>query len=295
MCRLLTSDAECAIRAESIAQLAPEARNLALPNLDVSVVLRQKRTAGGRTVAYDRDVFVRPESPLKRLPKQLDHVQSSYLVGLSVSADSIAFLYCQLHETLKRRSNLPNEDTSVSEAEAEPPDLTTPLVTASWALVDSMNRFRLLLDAMPRLKKSDWSELQVLLRTLKPVVKLRNPMQHLESELRKRAETESFTAVWGSLAWCRFANDGQVLTLAALPGPISQEGITIPMVNPVGREFRSEIDLITLHAYDQAVDLSLIYYAVVDFFPDFERSLDVALDEASEDDEPITLNLRRPT
>lgn len=146
-------------------------------------------------------------------------------------------------------------DTPATES-VDPTDLYVAAFFNAWGIVDSANRLRRLLDSFPGLKKT--AEFQVLIRRLRPVEALRNPIQHLDSEFVKAGE--DFELVWGSLSWCRVRGvDPFEATLYLLAPGMSDRDVTErPLVNPLGRHVPPGVSQVQLTAYGTTLNLDAI-------------------------------------
>ena len=139
-------------------------------------------------------------------------------------------------------------------------------------MVDAANRLRVLLDNMPGLQKST-PEYQVFIRRLRQFKDLRDPIQHLDSELRRRAVDDGPTYVWGALAWAVLDHDLEgASTYMLIPGSV-QSGPSPHLVNPAGQKFSAILDHIELAAYDSRVSLSRLVETVTEWTARVEEQL----------------------
>jgi len=144
---------------------------------------------------------------------------------------------------------------SVTGDDDRPPYLHTAAAMHAWSMVEAANRLRVLVDNMPGLQKST-PEYQVFIRRLRQFKDLRDPIQHLDTELKRRAVDDGPTYVWGALAWALLDDDLEgASTFMLIPGSL-QTGQTPHFVNPAGQEFVAQLDHVELAAYDSRVSLS---------------------------------------
>lgn len=206
------------------------------------------------------------DSPFYRLPYALDPTQAAFLVGVRFCVETIALSYVQLIEDLNEISN--HCDCGGG------PD-SKPIVRAVahvWSIVDSVHRLCGLLDAMPGVQKRDIF-FKKLLRRMRDFTKLRNPIQHLSSQIQSDVRDQRAVPIWGTLAWVRLAQHADEFTSYVLyPGSI-QSVKGIPAVNPGGREFHGPLDLIQLHGYDVTVRIGETVRLIEEFVSITEHNL----------------------
>lgn len=218
-------------------------------------------------------MLIGPDSPLRKLPVNLDKRQALYLGGIRHSIEIIDLCYRQLLGVLQHIGSAHDR------GEDRDPDAEAAAVMTAWSMVDAANRLRVLLGTMPRLKKSEPKH-QVLLRRLATFEELRNPIQHLNTELTKRSQSHDATLVWGALAWVHLDDDLKgCRTLVLIPGT-AHHGTRVGLVNPGGKEFRHQIDQVELEAYDSRVSLSGLFSAVAAWTADFRDVMDSQFDGA---------------
>ena len=204
------------------------------------------------------------QSPLRRLPTNLNARQRLFLDGIRYSIEGVGMAYYRLQENLLRLSTSPPDDRPHSEF----PET----VMLSWAIVDNVNRLRVLVEHMPKTKRTP--VLRVFLSKLEPFEDLRNPIQHLNQQLRdvKDDDDAGRMPLWGSLSWCYVPSGTSIKAFALVAGSLARyEGL--PVFNPADKEFRSNIDHIELAAFGHQVSLSRTAYAIVDYAERLETNL----------------------
>jgi hypothetical protein len=101
------------------------------------------------------------------LPEALDRRQVLFFDALAISMQMTERGYSWLQDSLKRHT--------VGDAED---DVTGNILMAAWSVVDTLNRVRVLVRAMPGLKQSA-PAVQVFLREIEEIERLRNAIQHV--------------------------------------------------------------------------------------------------------------------
>jgi hypothetical protein len=214
--------------------------------------------------AVASSVLLEPTSPLRNLSAGLNTRQRLYLDGIRYSIENADFAWELLTDALFA---LPDAEPDTEEMHR----LFPQAVHASWSLVDSFNRLRVLLDSFPGLKKNAPAH-QIMFRALQPFEDLRNPIQHLDSELRAVHSGEGL-AVWGSLAWLRFdPNDLQRCQSCVLVAG-SVQNVEHGFVNPAGKPIHSVVDHVEMTAFGVTVLLSDTERKLRSFVRTFEEML----------------------
>jgi hypothetical protein len=212
-----------------------------------------------------------PDSPLRKLPANLDMSQKLSFNGISYSVEMIELAYFRLRETL---FNLTQNQQQFTESH----DLVVSALFDAWSIIDSIHRLRSLLLQTRNLKQKS-PGVQLFLRRTENVIQLRNTFQHLDQQI-KNYQRHQLT-VWGSLSWFVISDDrksGKMCTL--IPGTLfAKDGH--PLVNPAGKEILPPVDLITLTAAgcvnnifsEKSISLSDFYKYVYEFIKDIEVGL----------------------
>lgn len=137
-------------------------------------------------------------------------------------------------------------------AEAHDPNLDDALVLDAWSFVDVAKRLRSVLEHTRGVKNAP--ALVAFLRTTEDVVEFRHYLQHMEEKTSAVAPTGR--PIWGSFSWVVLSPDGSSLrVITYVPGRLAKTK-GIPVVNPAGREFHSDIDHFELTVDDVTLNLS---------------------------------------
>ena len=158
-------------------------------------------------------------------------------------------------------------------------------------MVDSANRLRLLIENMPGLSKRN-PNFQVQFRKLAIVEELRNPIQHLNTEINNSATHSIVEPVWGSLSWGRIISKDHFLArvYVLLPGSIESHS-KFPIKNILGQTFTDTVDLIELSAYGKTISLSDTYKAILNLSKILEHSLEKAFSDKEQFSERLSADL----
>jgi hypothetical protein len=204
--------------------------------------------------------LIGPDSKLRDLPQSVSPTQEMFLDGIRYSIEMAEIAYRRLYDHLVAISQRPDLD-----ATGRFPDL----FLDAFSVVDSAHRLQALIRGTKGMK-SKTPEVQILLRALIPTEGLRNGVQHLSTEIPKLANSPN--PAWGSLAWVHIGQDSEVTSFMAIPGAIRDTGGQV--ANPLGRTLRAPVDIITLWAYRNAVELSAVFDAISGFVPWLEGWLE---------------------
>jgi hypothetical protein len=192
-------------------------------------------------------MIINDDSPLRRLPSQLDRKQTLFLDAIRYSIEMADLAHRRLQSTLlemtldgdKTESNHLNFVSAVLDA---------------WSVIDAIHRLRGLLNQAPGVKKKA-PGLRTFLQKTAEVEHLRNSVQHLNNQIETLVNKS--LPVWGVLSWFTMrdikSRRGHICTLMA-GTMFPSKGHT--MVNPVGQKLVLPIDLITLSASGTSVSLS---------------------------------------
>lgn len=212
-------------------------------------------------------MFINDQSPFRRMPSRMDKRQLLFLVGIRYSIEIIDVSY----RTLLR---LLNDEGTIAKATSD----TFPMVVSmAWSMIDSANRFRVLVEKMPHI--SQGPHFQAGFRKLAVVEDLRNPIQHLNQEIGKRVESSGPYPVWGTLSWMQVlsANPLKVRACVLMPGSVdSFRGV--PATHPAGKVFHAPIDHVELSAYGITVSLSEMHETIGKLSASIEGALNSAFD-----------------
>jgi hypothetical protein len=185
------------------------------------------------------------------------------LDGISTSIDTTTVAYRQLQAAL------------LDHDEATEPDhrraATVVGVMSAWAVVDAVHRLGVLVPRLRNLRRGP--AIRAFLQTTEQVEPLRNVVQHLGGEIPRLLQDGR--PIWGSLSWVHVesldARKFQVRLL--IPGTLGPEAVSLPVMNPLGREVEIPIGLVTLTAGEgQDVCLSEVVLSVRRFSSRLERA-----------------------
>ena len=140
----------------------------------------------------------------------------------------------------------------------------------AWSIVDSVNRFRILIQQLPNLKKRDFN-IDSFIRNTASILKLRNGVQHLPGEIQNLIQKN--LTVWGTLSWFTIISvqeqSGRICVLGA--GTFKQHLSMLKI--PVGKTIQLPVDCVVLSAYGYDLEITSTIDRVFKLFGDFERSL----------------------
>lgn len=194
-------------------------------------------------------MIISVDSPLRRLPSQLNRKQTLFFDGIRYSVEMADLAYQRLQSTLLGMQPDKNETESehLSFASA---------VLDAWSIIDSIYRLRSLLNQAPGVKQKA-PVLRIFLEKTADIEHLRNSIQHLNTQIETLLNQN--LPVWGVLSWVTMRDPEKqtAFTCALIAGTASpSQGHT--MVNPAGKAFVPPIDLITLTASGYSVSLSQV-------------------------------------
>lgn len=210
-------------------------------------------------------MIITDDSPLRRLPANLDRKQTLFLDGIRYSVEMADLAHRRLRSTLYHLA----ENQAASE-NLDHLDFVA-AVQDAWSIVDSLHRLRGLLRQTPGFKQKT-PNMQLFMRQTAAVEDLRNAVQHLNHEIDKLIGLD--LPVWGTLSWFA-AIDQEARTgfLGCLFAGTLFKSKDIPLVNPAGKPLDLPVDLITLTAHSHTLDLSKVIKAVARLIEDLEKQL----------------------
>lgn len=209
-------------------------------------------------------MIISAESPLRRIPDNLDPRQACFLDGIRLSVEMCDVAYTRLSDRLWDLA------TGFGHGGSLQPYCAAELLLDAWSVVDSTHRLRSLLDVMPRFQKSG-PLYQIFTRATAPASELRNAVQHLREEMPQMAEKA--WPVLGVLSWLALVTpDGTTIRSCALNSGRMQSG-QHRLLNPAGQAFAAKVDHVTLECKEQRVSLSEFVRQVEKIVRPFEQSL----------------------
>lgn len=193
-------------------------------------------------------MIIGPDSPLRKLPVNLDHKQRLYFDGIRYSIEMADLAYIRLKQTLHDLSTNREKLAGLHYRHFVPAVLDT------WSIIDSVHRLRGLIRQTPGFKQKS-PGLILFDQKTSSVEELRNSVQHLNHTIENLL-LESLP-VWGIISWV-FVTDEQaksVLCFTLVPGTMFDRKPDV-IVNPLGKSVDIPIGLITLTASGHAVCIS---------------------------------------
>ena len=211
-------------------------------------------------------MIIDKDSPLRRLPSNLNMKQTLFLDAIRYSVEMADIAYNRLTQTLLSLTVEHEQGKGLK-------NLGTTTVLAlldAWSIVNSTYRLRNLFKQMPYVKQKA-SKLAIFYRQTKSAEELRHGIQHLNHEIDKLV-ADALPA-WGVLNWVAVLepDNENILTCSLIPGTVFQR--STPMFNPVGREIRPPIDFITLET-EHSLCLSDVMQHVSEVVSSLQRELE---------------------
>lgn len=198
--------------------------------------------------------MISAESPLRRLPEDLNARTALLLGGVRFCAEVVA----------NGMDSLRNALHTITNTEDQGGELYPMAMTLAWSVVDSANRARILLrtlkseGAIPRT-----AGFRAVMRSLETALPLRDSAQHIDERIKGARDDGNLPPVWGVLSWFAIteaAGDGTVLageSCVLIPGSVFTTK-EVGVINPLGRSLRYPIDPIELEAFGDRVSLSTL-------------------------------------
>ena len=197
-------------------------------------------------------MIIKKESILNQLPK--DKLNEREIIFLETIVHSIKVIDISYNRLI----NQLHDDKD---------DLATELpMIEVWNIIDSSHRLRCIIEKTPGLKKKlSWFQLTV--RKLKETEVLRNFIQHYNQGIDNLID--NVRPLLGHLSWVEKLNSNEAKIGLIVPGNLRKFNGLV-MVNPAGKLMRDNIDLITFFMSDFELNLSNIYYQLVNFIKELE-------------------------
>lgn len=136
-------------------------------------------------------MLIDKESILRQVPQGLDKRQLLFLDGIRVSADICDLSIKRLSKSLKKLPSL----VAYSE------DYITEVISAvqdAWAVIDSVHRFRELLQQFHGIKKN-LPQFQAFYRSSEKAEEFRHFIQHIRREVNDLSDHQ--LPLWGTITW----------------------------------------------------------------------------------------------
>lgn len=210
-------------------------------------------------------MIIAPNSPLRRLPAELNLKQRLYFDGIRYSIEMANVAYIRLKDILY---NLSINHTNLDGAHYRH---FVPAILDAWSIIDSVERLRGLIRQTPGFKQKS-PGLVVFDQKTSSVEALRNSVQHLNHEIEELLKEG--LPVWGVLSWVLVSDEqakkAQCFTL--VPGTMFDRKPDM-IVNPLGRSLEIPIGLITLKASGHTVCISEVIERVEELTRKVEEQL----------------------
>jgi len=195
-------------------------------------------------------MIIGKDSPLNRLPSNLDRRQTLFFDGIRYSLEMADTAYERLVRTLL--SLVPGDKSSQNRLD----QTVTSAMLDAWSLIDSVHRLRVLLKRTPRLKqKLPW--LAVFYKATEEVDELRNIAQHLDVEIPNFIINDS--PIWGVFTWLvatKQTNDVVFFSCLLVAGTLAKTEHRL--INPAGLTMHAPVDRVTLTVNGHSVCLSTV-------------------------------------
>jgi hypothetical protein len=185
------------------------------------------------------------DSPLRRLPVELDRKQALFFDGIRHAIELADLAYERLVVVLTDLAMGHTEGRVVK-------GYTAPFLDA-WAIVDAIDRLRGLVHLLPGSTQVPRGDGLPGFRELTAAIReIRNVSDHLAG----RADyvvARNGTAL-GVLSWITIIDQEHMLCCAIVPGTIANKEVPLP--NPIGRDLLGPSDFISLAAGEHSACLS---------------------------------------
>jgi hypothetical protein len=196
-------------------------------------------------------LLISDDSPLRRLPSDLNQKQKFYLDGIRFSIEIIDLTYTRLKETLYNLSNNIRYNSKTNHL------IYLSAIHDVWSLIDSLYRLRGLLQLCPGIKQKSPGMI-LFYNNIRNVELFRHSIQHLNTQINELIKLN--LPVWGIITWTAVLNrtSNSVFSCAIIAGTIFHNQCS-QIINPAGKELVIPIDLITLTAGGHSICLSKVF------------------------------------
>ncbi len=158
--------------------------------------------------------MIKFDSPLRRLPPRLDRSDALVLDGIRHAAEIATLSDRRLRETL---TEIATSDDNGSEQSA---GRITSAYLDAWAMVDSLDRLRALVELVPEAPGSE-GHTKVLSGKLQSIRGLRNVADHLATRIDYVVARK--TPALGYLRWLTLTDQRKGLTCVLVPGTLPEK------------------------------------------------------------------------
>lgn len=133
------------------------------------------------------------DSILRRIPASLNPKQAFFIDGIRHAVEIMELAYHRLRETLTQVALTPPTSAEVSK-------LGPQVFLDAWAMIDAVDRFRMLYQQMPGMTPVSSEGVVPLKEVIEPFRKVRNISDHLAHTADRVLSYDG--AALGSLTWC---------------------------------------------------------------------------------------------
>lgn len=196
-------------------------------------------------------MLISDDSPLRRLPSEMNQKQKLYLDGIRFSIEIIDLAYLRLKQILYNLSNNIKYNSKIDHL------IFVSAIHDAWSLIDSVYRLRGLLQRCPGIKKKS-PEMILFDKNTRDVEPFRHFFQHLNTQINELIKLN--LPVWGVITWIAVLDplSNSAYSCAIIAGTIFNNQCS-QIINPAGKSFGIPIDLITLTAGGHSLCLSKIF------------------------------------
>lgn len=210
-------------------------------------------------------MLISDDSPLRRLPSELNQKQKFYLDGIRFSIEIIDLAYLRLKQTLYNLSKNIKSNSKVNHL------IFVSAIHDAWSLIDSVYRLRGLIKLCPGIKQKA-PGIILFDKNTRDTEPLRHSFQHLNTQINELIKLN--LPVWGVITWIAVLDPliNSAYSCAIIAGTIFNNQCS-QIINPAGKSLGIPIDLITLTAGGHSLCLSKIFDEVNKLTKNLENEL----------------------
>ncbi len=191
------------------------------------------------------------KSIFDNLPENLDDRTKLFLESVIYISNTIEFAY----ENLKKL--IENNELSKNEL----------VMLYIWSLIDNFYRMYKIVNKMPGLKKKEiW--FQQYTRECAKVEDIRHFHQHFDNDLESLLINNK--PLLGHISWIKVIDEKKLIIMTFIPGNVKKTSLFV--VNPLGKNIKDRIDLITYYIGDEEINISNLYYSTRDFMKYIDKT-----------------------
>jgi len=174
-----------------------------------------------------------------------------YIDAIRHTAQIIDISYSRLVLTLLSEENNLQNELAISDG---------------LSIVGSLNRLRALLEKAPNISHNlPWYKNYY--HKIKIVKDIRDFLEHFDEKIQSQIENDNFTL--GYIGWAELKDDKTIVTKILFSLRVKNSAV-LKVINPTGKEFRWKLDHITFYINDSAINLSDMYYGLIEFINNYE-------------------------